>query len=88
MHITSGGVHKVEMDNYTAVSAVYVSGHLGGAAVNLGYVDDYGNEVLLTDSSLVTGKQYRVEHGVGVNLNVIVFGGTGVDFSVLIQHLA
>lgn len=77
MIISGDGVIRINKDLSAPISIVKVSGSLGGGIAVLGYADDSGAFVPLTDGTLVIGGQYEVRHGAGESLLVKLTGSTG-----------
>lgn len=58
-------------------SIVYVSGALGTATVTISYKDSADVVVPFTDGAVTAGDQYKIEHGIGVDLLLVVTGADG-----------
>ena len=85
MNITEDGVYELKSASgapNSGISAVYFSGDLGAAAVNLVYVDDDDIEIELNNGAITTlPTDFKVEHGVGVKIWVRV-AGADIDTSI------
>lgn len=69
-------------------SVLYVSGDLGTAVVNLVYVNGYGNNIPIVDSTLEMGKQYIAYIGTGIPIYIEVMSANGLtDFEILVGSL-
>lgn len=80
MIITADGTFKIVRATRGASgnsSIIYLSGTLGGATVQLAYLDSLDNHSLLTNGTLSPGEQYIVEHGSNNAVYALVTGATG-----------
>ena len=88
MKITQNGFYRVVGKHGVGggTTVVFYSGTTGGAVVTLGYYDDYGTWVSLTDGTLSVGTQVQVKHGSDVMLYAQVSGASGTTAISLLAN--
>ena len=80
MNITANGIYNLNSNIKSfggSTSVIYASGDFAGATVKLAYTDEEGSVIDLVDGDILVNTQQVLEHGYGVNLNVVVAGATG-----------
>lgn len=75
MNITANGEYQLRSGTDTTV--VYVSGNLGAATVNVVYKDGAGSLIPFSNGALVANDQYKIEHGMNIELLLEVSGADG-----------
>ena len=80
MEIRTNGVHPIKRALHGKAGGtliVYASGVAGGAVATLGYYNGLGAVVPLDGGVIASGKQYKVDCGIGIDLVVSITGATG-----------
>ena len=79
MLITANGSYALKpiKEAASGTSIVYVSGTLSTATATISYKDSEGTVVPYTDGVVVSGDQYKIEHGQGVDLFLVVASADG-----------
>ena len=85
MKIIANGQTKLDISGSTSV--VKFSGDLGGATVTLGYHDGDNVVPYTTPAAIDNITQLTVEHGVNIDLYLVVDGGTAIDMNVIVGRL-
>lgn len=91
MKITADGNHKLPPDegNRKNVTALKVSGDLGGATAKLTYRTDSGEFIGYIGGALTVPDQLTLKHGAGSAIYVTVNGATGsTNIDVEVNTLA
>lgn len=72
----------------TNITAIYVSGDLGSAVAYFAYKDAATNPQPLSGGGMITGQQYKIEHGLAVEIFVIVEGSNGATSIEVLSEAA
>ena len=81
--LTENGSTQINKGHKDARSAVYTSGTLGVAAVaTISYKNAAGSYIPFTDGLLVIGDQIHVDHGIGVDIYVVL---SNVDVTTSVE---
>lgn len=77
LNITKDGAYLINKEHSMGTSIVYISGNLGGGTFTLTAPGG-----AITDGLMVLGEQYKVEHGAGAPLSIVVAGSTAPDVTI------